>query len=168
MKKKKSLLSLGILALVLVLGVGYAVVSNVGLTFDGTATVADADLKVSITGVQDAKTGDAEITHSWKASGEKADTFEITKMVLNETVTITYTVTNEETDVTANLAEKTALTNSNTAHFSATYSIPDEGKELAPGESTTVTVTVTLDVTPTTQAESSTEIGFALEASPKE
>ena len=70
MKKKKSLLSLGILALVLVLGVGYAVVSNVGLTFDGTATVADADLKVSITGVQDAKTGDAEITHSWKASGK--------------------------------------------------------------------------------------------------
>ena len=168
MKKKKSLLSLGILALVLVLGVGYAVVSNVGLTFDGTATVADADLKVSITGVQDAKTGDAEITHSWKASGEKADTFEITKMVLNETVTITYTVTNVETDVTAYLAQKTALTNSNPDHFIAEYSIADGGEELAPGESTTVTVTVTLKTTPTTQEESSAEIGFALEASPKE
>lgn len=168
MKKKKSLLSLGILALVLVLGVGYAVVSNVGLTFGGTATVADADLKVSITDVQDAPSGAAEITHSWKASGEKADTFEITKMALRETVTITYTVTNEEEDVTANLAEKTALTNSNPTHFTATYSIPDEGKELAPGESTTVTVTVTLNVTPTTENESSTEIGFALEASPKE
>ena len=42
------------------------------------------------------------------------------------------------------------------------------GEELAPGESTTVTVTVTLKTTPTTQKESSAEIGFALEASPKE
>lgn len=168
MKKKKSLLSLGILALVLVLGVGYAVVSNVGLTFNGTATVADADLNVSITDVEDAKTGAAVITHSWKASGEKADTFEITQMSLNETVTIKYTVTNNETDVTANLAEDTPLTNSNTDHFTATYSIPEAGKELDPGESTIVTVTVTLKATPTTQAESSAEIGFALEASPKE
>ena len=36
MKNKKSMLALGLVALVLVLGVGYAVVSSVGLTFTGS------------------------------------------------------------------------------------------------------------------------------------
>ena len=48
MKNKKSLLSLGLLALVAILGVGYAVVSDVVLTITGTASVANAP-KVSAT-----------------------------------------------------------------------------------------------------------------------
>ena len=170
MKNKKSLLSLGLLALVLVLGVGYAVVSSVDLTIGGSATVKDADLKVIITNVEDKSTviqDGASVTHTWKTSGETEDTFEITNMILNEEVTIEYTVTNEETDVTANLAEKIALDNDNTTHFSATYSIAEDGAELSPGESTVVTVKVKLNVTPTTEEESTANIGFTLAASPK-
>ena len=56
MKNKKSLLSLGLVALVLVLGVGYAVVNEVLLTFTGTATVGEANINVyidSVTGQED-------------------------------------------------------------------------------------------------------------------
>ena len=46
MKSKNSLVTLGIIALVLFLGVGYAVVSSVYLNIGGTASVDDQDLKV--------------------------------------------------------------------------------------------------------------------------
>ena len=49
MKSEKSFLSLGIIALVLFLGVGYAVVSSVYLNIGGTASVNDQDLNVEIT-----------------------------------------------------------------------------------------------------------------------
>ena len=50
MKKQKSILGFGLLILVLVLGVGYAVVSNVGLDISGTAAVKNANLKVAFNG----------------------------------------------------------------------------------------------------------------------
>ena len=46
MRNKKSLLSLGLLALVLVLGVGYAVVSSQELTIGGTAETVDSTIAV--------------------------------------------------------------------------------------------------------------------------
>lgn len=163
MKKRKSLLSLVLLALVLVLGVGYAVVSSVDLKFGGSATVKDAELKVDIEKVVDATTGDATISHTLAEHGSE-DTFTITDMVLNETYTITYTVKNHETDVAATLAEKVALTNSNSEYFDASYSITDAN--LAAGAETTVVVTVKMKKTPVVEDYNSTTIGFELTASP--
>ena len=50
MKNRKLLLTFGTLALVLVLGVGYAVVSSVDLNITGTASVKGATLNVAFNG----------------------------------------------------------------------------------------------------------------------
>ena len=163
MKKKKSLLSLGILALVLVLGVGYAVVSAVDLTFGGKATVADAVIKVDIEDVDDDPTGTATTSHTWTANSHAtADTFTITDMVLNETVTITYTLKNHETDVAANIAEKVELSNDNPEYFEASYNIDDN--TIAANGTGTVTVTVRLKKTPVVNTYNTANIGFTVEA----
>lgn len=163
MKNKKSLLSLGLLALVLVLGVGYAVVSAVGYKFDGTATVADSEINVTIDAAEDDATH-ATVNHNGFQAGDREASFTITGMALNETVNITYTVKNNETDVKAKLAEKVALTNSNEEFFTASYEIVDA--ELDPSEETQVVVTVTLHQTPIDQADATAEINFELEAQP--
>ena len=163
MKKKKSLLSLGILALVLVLGVGYAVVTAVDLTFGGKATVADAVIKVDIENANAVPTGTATTTHTWtENSHATADTFTITGMALNETVTITYTLMNHETDVAANIAEKVELTNTNSEYFDATYTIDDD--TIAAQGTGTVTVKVKLKKTPVDKAYNSTTVNFSVEA----
>jgi len=167
MRKQKSLLSLGLLALVLVLGVGYAVVSNVGLEFDGTATVADSELKVDIASVVDEKTN-ATITHSINDtvdSHDKKDTFTITRMTLNETVKMTYTLDNHETDVDATIAQKVALNNDNTEYFLAEYQITDDTAEKNNGTATVV-VTVTMKKTPVTTEQGTAKIDFELVGSP--
>lgn len=166
MKNKKSLLSLGLLALVLVLGVGYAVVSNVGLTFGGTATVADHELAVDIASVTDTKTN-ATVEHSINATTDAhdaADTFTITGMTLGETVKMTYTIDNHETDVDATISDKVALTNSNTEYFDARYTITD-GTAEKNGGTATVEVVVSMKKTPVTSAQGSATIRFELEGS---
>ena len=162
MRNKKSLLSLGLVALVLVLGVGYAVVSNVGLKFGGSATVADAALKVDIASVSYTAPTGVTVTNTLTEHSKNAS-FEITGMTLNDTVTITYTVDSHETDVAAVLTEKTALTGAN-EYFTASYKI--NGADVAAGGSTTVTVTVTMAKTPVSTANSTANFAFELDAAP--
>lgn len=163
MKNKKSLLSLVIFALVLILGVGYAVVSNVGLTIGGTASVKNANLKVDIESVADTKTSGATISHTLTTHADK-DTFTITDMELNETVTMVYTVANHETDVDAKLTG-VELTNSNEQYFDVKYTI--NGETIAANDgTTTVTVTVKLVKTPVTEAQGTTTVSLTLNAAP--
>lgn len=157
MKNKKSLLSLGLLALVLVLGVGYAVVNTVVLTFNGEATVANADLKVAITGVTSSKNENVV-----KSFTDKTGTFEVSNMTLEETVTFTFTVKNNETDVTAKLTENTAVTGNND-YFEASYVI-ENGDSIAPGGTATVVVTVRMKKTPVTEANGTATFEFKLDA----
>ena len=166
MKNKKSLLGLGLFALILVLGVGYAVVSNVTLEFGGKATVGDADLKVDIASVVDEKTGSATVTHTLVApTHAKKDTFTISGMSLNETVTMTYTIDSHETDVEATIAEKVTLTNDNETYFDAEYEITDAN--VGPtGGNATVVVTVTMIKTPVVAANGTANISFSIEAAP--
>lgn len=163
MKNKKSLLSLVIFALVLILGVGYAVVSSVGLTIGGTASVKDANLKVDIESVADTKTSGATIRHTLTTCADK-DTFTITDMKLNETVTMEYTVANHETDVDAKLTG-VGLTNSNEEYFDVNYTINGETIAAKDG-TTTVTVTVKLVKTPVTDEQGETTVSLTLNAAP--
>lgn len=164
MKNKKSLLSLVIFALVLILGVGYAIVSSVDLTIGGTAGVKNASLKVDFESVADTKTSGATISHTLTQHA-KEDEFTITDMVLNETVTMEYTVANHETDVDADLTEKIALSNNNPEYFEVSYKI--NGNEIKAGGTTTVTVTVKLVKTPVTEAQGKTTVSLTLNAAPK-
>lgn len=160
MKKKKSLLSLGILALVLVLGVGYAVVSTVQLSFTGNVQgVADAELKVKIAGTVTSNADKAGFEGT-----DKASTFTINNMTLNEEFTVTYTIKNEETDIKATLAEAVALNNTNPEYFNATYTI--NGAEIPAGGTTTVTVTVKMIKTPVLDSQNTAKITFTLDAKP--
>ena len=161
MKKKKSLLSLGLIALVLVLGVGYAVVTTVDLTFNGTATVADAQIKVDIESVNEVSTGDAVIAHENFAQHATSDKFTITGMKLNETVTITYTVANHETDVNALISTKEALTFTNGEYFDVKVT---PATTISANGTGTVVVEVTLNKTPVTTAQGTTNISFKLTA----
>ena len=163
MKNKKSLLSLGLVALVLVLGVGYAVVSSVGLTFGGSANVADATLRVDIASVADVKTN-ATVTHTLGTSHAASDTFTITGMTLNEEVKMTYTIDSHEDDVEATIKEKVALTNSDTTHFSASYEITKATVGPVSGEATVV-VTVKMIKTPVSTIEPAS-FSLQIEATP--
>lgn len=163
MKNKRSLLSFGLIALILVLGVGYAAVNGVDLTINGTATAQTSDLKVSFKKVDAESTGAAKIENT-VTDGDVEDTFTITDLALNETVTLTYTVQNKETDVAAVLSEKTALTNSNKTYFNATYTIDDAN--IAAGGTTTVTVTVTLIKTPVKAEDNAATFNLVLAANP--
>lgn len=161
MKKKKSLLSLGLIALVLVLGVGYAVVTTVDLSFNGTATVADAQIKVDIASVDDDTTGQAVITHENPVQHVTTDKFTITGMKLNEKVTITYTVDNHETDVNALISTKEALTFTNGEYFDVKVT---PAQTISANGTGTVVVEVTLKKTPVTTEQGTTNISFKLTA----
>ena len=169
MKKNKSLLSLGIIALILVLGVGYAVVNQVGLTFGGTATAENADIKVDIESVTVNKDDESTVVvdNTLVAHG-KEDTFTITGMKLNEAVGFEYTIMNHETDVVAEIVEAAAISNSNTNNFTVTVSREDDFTTLQPGESKKVYIVVTLTKTPLTSNEGETTITYTLNAKAKE
>ena len=173
MKNKKSLLSLSLLALVLVLGVGYAVVSSVSVKLGGTANVANSDLNVEITNAVATTNVDEKVvdfTHELSDNNLTSD-FTLNDMVLDEIVTITYTVTNNETDVNATLAlaESVVLTNSNPEHFEVDYEISDATTDLENADNTmTVVLTVKLIKTPVDSASNSTRVGVTFTASPSE
>ena len=163
MKNKKSLLGLGLLALVLVLGVGYAVVSSVELTIGGTATVKDAELRVDIASVSDDKTANASVVHSLTGTHAKSDEFTITNMTLNEEVTMTYTIDSHEEDVVATLTAVN-ITNSNDTYYSAEYTITDSsvGKD----NTATVVVKVKMIKTPVAAENGSATFGLTITATP--
>ena len=163
MKNKRSLLSFGLIALILFLGVGYAAVSGIDLTINGTASVKDSAIKVSFKSVTYDSDGDATVTNAVQ-DGDLTDTFTISNMTLNETVTLTYTVQNKESDVNALLTGPLKVTNSNEEHFEATYKI-DDANVLA-GKTTTVTVTVKLIKTPVLEEDNEATFSLTLNAAP--
>lgn len=163
MKNKKSLLSFGLLALVLILGVGYAVVSSVGLSIDGTAKVASSNLKVSFNGTTDVSSDEKVIATA--TDGTLSATIAVTNLTLNESVTATYTIKNTETDVNAEVI-KASIENDKSTYFQVTTDVDDSAKTVTAGGTTTVTVTVKLIKTPVEDADSTANITVNLTASP--
>lgn len=162
MKNKKSLLSVCLLVLVLILGVGYAVVSSVNLTISGTAKVGTSNLKVSFNGT--ATPSSDKVTASAENNSLSAN-IAVTDLTLNESVTATYTIKNEETDVNAQIL-KNSITNDKEAYFQVTTDVDSSPKTIVAGGTTTVTVTVKLIKTPVESADSTANITVTLEATP--
>ena len=94
----------------------------------------------------------------------KADTFTITDMTLDETVTMVYTIDNHETDIDATLEEAVTLSNNNTEYFEASYKIDNASVEAL--GTTTVTVTVKMIKTPVVDTKNTASISFKLNAKP--
>ena len=167
MKKRKNMYILAIIALILVLGVGYAVVSSVTLTIDGTAAAATNDLKVVFDG-NNTNSG-ARVTAQTAADNSKAATFTVEDMVLGTEEYAAFEIKNKETDVNASVAVPT-VTNSNEEYFDVKVyygnSVWSAAQTLNAQGTATVKVVVSLKKTPVTQAQSSTTIAVSFVASP--
>ena len=163
MNRKKTLYGLGLLALILVLGVGYAAVSEVTLNIDGSATVASEALKVSFNGVTDTE-DDGKVIASSTDNSLNAS-IQVTNLTLNEAVSATYTIKNQETDVDANVIKK-QISNDKPEFFEVTTSVDDSAETITAGGTGTVTVTVKLIKTPIETSDSTANIQIDLTASP--
>ena len=163
MNRKKTLYGLGLLALILVLGVGYAAVSEVTLNIDGSATVASEALKVSFNGVTDTEDDDKVVASSTDNSLNAS--IQVTNLTLNEAVSATYTIKNQETDVDANVIKK-QISNDKPEFFEVTTSVDDSAETITAGGTGTVTVTVRLIKTPIEISDSTANIQIDLTASP--
>lgn len=160
MRNRKSLLSISIFSLILVLSVGYAVVSYVDLTITGTAGAATESIDVSFKSVTPTS-GDVKGTVT---NGSLTGTITANNLTLNTPVTVTYTVQNKETDVDAYVIEH-SITNSNSQYFTVTTDAKT-AKTCAKNGTVDVTVTITLIKTPVAGSDNSTDISITLRAIP--
>ena len=100
--KSSSYKFLIIFVFILLLGVGYAVVSSVGLSISGSSSVADETLDVVFTGeysVSNSSIGSATVV-----ADSRSASFEVADIKLNQSVTFYYTIKNKETDIAANVS----------------------------------------------------------------
>ena len=167
MKKKKSLLSLGLLALVLVLGVGYAVVSTQNLEIGGTASVAESTLDVSFEGTT-SKDGDGTIVAEASKGSLSADITVTGLTAIGDKASATYTIQNLETDLNAeiSLKETNGIKNNKSEFFKVTTSVDDATTTITKESTGTVTVYVELIKLPIDEDDSTAEITVNLVATP--
>ncbi len=164
MKNKKSLLSVALVALILVLGVGYAIVSSVGLSINGTAgTLTDeTDLNVIFTDIADQSDNFIEDA-SFNGTSASFTIKDLSRV--GDGAEILYTVTNQEEDINANLGQL-VITNSNPDYFtvSAYYQGVGVGAaetyQLDAGKSVNVDLVVSLKKTPTTHQTATIKVDF--------
>ena len=165
MNKRSNYILVVLFALSFLLGVGYAVVNSISLTVTGTASAVTEDLDVYFTSTTSGSNSKVTATST---AGSLTASIKVSDLTLNETVTATYNVENNETDVAALLSQE-SLTNSNTDHFTVTASIDNSGYVCAKKSKTTkVTITVKMIKTPVAEADSSTNITLKLKAEPKD
>jgi len=169
MKNKKSLLWLSLLVFVLILGVGYAVVSSVGLDITGSATVADSTLKVAFNG--ETQVSDASKVTATAEDDSLSASITVTGLTkVGESVTATYTIKNEETDLDASytLDEEKGIENNQEDYFTVTTDVDSTAKTITAEGTNTVTVTVTLKAIPVESTNSTANIKVNLAATPVE
>lgn len=163
MKKRNTYVGLFLLVAVLMLGIGYAAISNISLYITGTAkaTISDENFKVKFTGTPTVNKEDivtATITDDTHAT-MVVDSLK----AKGDTATATYTILNESADLSASIEEVKAEI-SDTEYFSVDTSITDP-VTVAAGQTTEVTVTVTLVKTPI-DSDKEANIDVELVASP--
>ncbi len=159
MRNSKTITYLVILAIVLTLSVGYAVISAVDMTVSGTAAAATENLDVIFTKAEGSST---------KATGTASNNLTagitVSNLTLNETVYVTYTIKNNETDLSASIKQG-SITNSNTEYFQVTTDATT-AKTVAASGTATVKVSVKLIKTPVTSTYNSANITVKFTASP--
>ena len=170
MKNRKSLLGLVLIVMVLVLGIGYAVVSSVTLDVTGTAATETKDLDVVISAANPNDT--TGITYGTVSNPvDTHATIKVTDMTgISDTRTVTYTVANRESDLSAKVyvASASDIKISKSEFFDVATSITGVANAITipAGGSATFTVTVSLSKMPITAGDSSTTIGIDITADP--
>ena len=171
MTSTSKIISAIVIVAVLMLGVGYAAITNITLKIEGNATAVgnQANFIVGFTGTPTKEIITAitptGVTPTATATIDANDATQATINVSNLTakgdkVVATYTVKNSSADLAAELSASATLSNTD---FTVS---PALGKNyLKPGEVTTVTVTIVLDKTPI-NANITEAIGVKVEAKP--
>lgn len=163
MRKRNTYVGLILLVAVLMLGIGYAAITNITLNINGSANaiVSDENFKVKFTGtptVSDETIVEATITDDTNA------TITVNSLVSKgDKVTATYTIENASEDLSASVAVPTVV-NSNEEYFNVTTDM-SSATTVTAGDTTTVTVTVELIKTPI-DADQTADITVSLVASP--
>jgi cytochrome c oxidase assembly protein Cox11 len=150
MNKKRNIVTLAVIIAILMLGVGYASVTKT-LTINGklNATVDDTKFVVAFTKVSNSTN---IVSDSATVNGLSASfTVDGSKMTTKgDQATVTYEIKNETTEA-VNLKAQLSAANIATAENSKFEVTATDlsGETLAPGATTTATITVTLKETPT-------------------
>ena len=165
MKTKNSYKLIIMLALIMFLGVGYAVVNSVTLSITGTVGATSENIDVYFTGTP--KVSNSSKVTATAAAGTLTGNITVNNLTLNETVTATYYITNNEKDVGALISQE-SITNSNPDYFEVTATVNESSAILCPenSEKKTVVITIKLKKTPITTDVNSTNISVKLKAEP--
>ena len=169
MKSKKTILGIVLLIAILLLGIGYAAITDVTLNINGTAD-ATANTDNFIVKFTSATPGDkctlAEVTSS-DPNGRTATMNVSGLQTAGDTATATFVVTNESHDLKAALAVTTqTMGGTNPDYFDVEATIADNTASVLPNGTRTVTVTVTLKET--IIADKTATINVQLSATPEE
>lgn len=170
MNTKKSLIIGGVvLAIVLLIAVGFAALTNVTLNINGSATATpnDKNFTVKFTGTPTTSVSTDSIQANATVSSEDAKkaTLNVSGLTAKgETASATYTIKNESADLTANLSA-TSQVKSNSDYFKVTAEIANS--TLAAQGTTTIKVTVELLKTPVAD-EVTAEIETVVTAEPSQ
>ena len=169
MKSKKTILGIVLLIAILLLGIGYAAITDVTLNINGTAD-ATANTDNFIVKFTSATKGTnctlAEVSSS-DPNGRTATMNVSGLQTAGDTATATFVVTNESLDLKAALAVTTqTMGGTNPDYFDVKATIADNTTSVDPSGTRTVTVTVTLKET--IIADKTATINVQLSATPEE
>ena len=157
-----------LLVAILLVAVGYAAITKVGLKIDGTAkSEGNPDnFKVELVG-EPQTSGDGTTTATINTADKTQGTMNVSGLnAKGQTAIATYTVKNQSADLSADLTAK--ATSTNDEYFEVQCSL--DKTTLKAQEQTTMTVKVKLLKTPIdeTKENLSTEIGVNIDAEPKQ
>lgn len=159
MKKKKSFVTLALIVAVLILGVGYAI-SNVDLTVNGDVKVSpnNNNFKVLFTAANITGTGNTATV----GTGTEATLHVETLESVGDTVTATYTITNQsQAGINASLSNPTVTYTEDAAkgYYEITAVLADT-TAIVPNGTKTLTVTVKLVKAPVEEITGNFKVNF--------
>lgn len=151
-KTKKIIIGVVIIAILLI-GIGYAAISNITLNIGGSAKAnpSDANFSVRLTGTP--TVSDQTKVTGATVTGDLSATIKVEGLTTKgEKVTATYTIENTSADLSANLSA-TVPENTNSEYFKVTPTLAKT--QIKSHETTTVVVEVELLKTPVEKDETS-------------
>ena len=160
-RKRKGLIVLAIVAMVAILGIGYAAITGVPFTIKGNAS-AEGDqsaFNVHFSAVEfddkEIKTAAKKITHNEIQDNAQSGTFSVSGLATKgDNAQFVYTVKNDSTDLSAVIPKDSirvsSLTGKATEYFTVSVGSenPSGDVTIAPDATSTFTVNVTLNKTP--------------------
>lgn len=168
MKSKKTILGIVLLIAILLLGIGYAAITDVTLNINGTAdaTANTDNFIVKFTSATAVKNCTAEVSSS--DTNKRTATMNVSGLQsAGDTATATFVVTNESRDLNAALEVTTeTMGGTNPEYFDVKATIADNTSSVVPSGTRTVTVTVTLKET--IIEDKTATINVQLSATPEE